>query len=173
VIGAAARHADGIDLTVGAEEERLRWAIETARAASESAPSIGAYVDVAVHPDRAVARDLVRGSVAILARFGTEGAPHTGLSEVTRRGMEELAAAYDEAAHGRSKAPAAASLEDEFIDRFAVVGSVEEVTARLRAIADLGIDRLIVVPGSLDADPAEVAAANERFAAEVLPALRS
>jgi 5,10-methylenetetrahydromethanopterin reductase len=173
VIEVAARHADGIDLTVGAEEERLRWAIETARGASESAPSIGAYLDVAVHPDRGVARDLVRGSVAILARFGTEGAPHTGLSEVTRRGMDALAAAYDEAAHGQSKAPAATSLEDEFIDRFAVVGTAEEVTARLRAIAELGVERLIVVPGSLDADPAEVASANERFAAEVLPALRS
>jgi 5,10-methylenetetrahydromethanopterin reductase len=43
----------------------------------------------------------------------------------------------------------------------------------LGALAGLGIERLIVVPGSLDADPAEVERANERFAAEVLPALRS
>ena len=172
VIEAAARHADGIDLTVGAEEERVRWAIETARSAGHE-PAIGAYVNVAVHPDRAAARDLVRGSVAILARFGTEGAPATGLSEVTRRGIDELAAAYDEAAHGQSKAPAASGLEDAFIDRFAVVGPPDDVVARLRALNELGIERVIVVPGSLDADPGEVARSNELFAAEVLPALRT
>ena len=172
VIEVAARHADGIDLTVGAEEERLSWAIETARSTGSGRPSIGAFVNVAVHPDRAVARDLVRGSVAILARFGTEGPPATGLSEVTRRGIDELAAAYDESAHGQAAAPAARSLEDEFVDRFAVVGTADEVVARLSALAGLGVERLIVVPGSLDADPEAVAAANERFAAEVLPALR-
>ena len=31
VIAAAARHAEGVDFTVGAEESRLRWAVETAR----------------------------------------------------------------------------------------------------------------------------------------------
>ncbi len=134
VIEIAARHADGIDLTVGAEEARLRWAVETAQSAREGQPSIGAFVNVAVHPDRAVARDLVRGSVAILARFGTEGAPATGLSDVTRRGIDELAAAYDEAAHGQAKAPAARGLEDEFIDRFAVAGPAGEVAERLRAL---------------------------------------
>ena len=172
VIEVAARHADGIDLTVGAEEARVRWGIETARAAGHE-PAIGAYVNVAVHPDRATARDLVRGSVAILARFGTEGAPTTGLSDVTKSGMDHLAAAYDEAAHGQSKAPAASGLGDDFIDGFAVVGSPDEVTARLRGLNELGIGRLIVVAGSLDADPGELATSNELFASEVLPALRA
>ena len=171
VIEVAARHADGIDLTVGAEEARVRWALETARSAGHE-PAIGAYVNVAVHPDRATARDLVRGSVAILARFGTEGAPETGLSEVTRRGLDHLAAAYDEAAHGQSKAPAASALEDDFIDRFAVVGTPDEVIERLRSLNELGIGRLIVVAGSLDADPGDLARSNDLFAAEVLPALR-
>jgi hypothetical protein len=34
-----------------------------------------------------------------------------------------------------------------------------------------GIERLIVVPGSLDDDPAAVEESNRRFAADVLPAL--
>ena len=41
------------------------------------------------------------------------------------------------------------------------------------ALAELGIERVIVVPGSLDADAASLAASNERFAAEVLPRLRT
>jgi alkanesulfonate monooxygenase SsuD/methylene tetrahydromethanopterin reductase-like flavin-dependent oxidoreductase (luciferase family) len=41
-------------------------------------------------------------------------------------------------------------------------------------VSELGIERLIVVPGSVDADPAAVEEANARFAEDVLPAaLRS
>jgi 5,10-methylenetetrahydromethanopterin reductase len=172
VIAAAARHAEAIDFTVGAELERLRWAVDTARATERVPPlSLGAFVNVAVEPDRAAARDLVRGSTAILARFGAEGAPADGLSEVTREGVERLAADYDESRHGQSTAVAAQELEDAFVDRFAVCGPAEEVTDRLLALRELGIERIVVVPGSLDADPAAVEASNERFAADVLPAL--
>ena len=88
VIAVGARQAEGIDFTVGAEMERLRWAVGTAReAAGDRKVSLGAYLNVAVDPDRASARDLVRGSTAIFARFATEGAPEDGLSEVTRAGI--------------------------------------------------------------------------------------
>jgi 5,10-methylenetetrahydromethanopterin reductase len=172
VIEAAARHAEWVDFTVGAEPDRLRWAIDTARAAADGTLSLGAYVNIAVHSDRAVARDLVRGSTAILARFATEGAPADGLSDVTKDGIARLASAYDESRHGESDAPAAQWLEDEFIDRFAVCGPPREVVQRLAALGELGLDRVIVVPGSLDADPAEVEESNAHFAAEVLPALQ-
>jgi 5,10-methylenetetrahydromethanopterin reductase len=173
VIAAGARHAERLDFTVGAEPERLRWAIETARAAAgDRDPSLGAFLNVAVHPDRAVARELVRGSTAIFARFATEGAPADGLSDVTRAGIQRLAAGYDEARHGHADAPYARRLEDEFIDRFALVGPADEVLDRLAGLAALGIERLVVVPGSLDADPALVAESDARFAEEVLPRVR-
>jgi 5,10-methylenetetrahydromethanopterin reductase len=172
VIAAGARHAEGVDFTVGGEPERLRWAVETAReAAGDRELSLGAYLNVAVGPDRSVARDLVRGSTAIFARFATEGAPADGLSRVTREGIEQVAAGYDEAHHGHAKTAHAQALGDDFIDRFAVVGDAAEVTARLREIESLGIERAIVVPGSLDADPGAMAAADERFAAEVMGSL--
>jgi 5,10-methylenetetrahydromethanopterin reductase len=171
VIAAAARHAERVDFTVGAEAERIRWAVDTARAAADGPLSLGAYLNVAVHPDRALARDLVRGNTAILARFTAEGAPPDGLSDVTRGGIARLASTYDESRHGESDAPAAHTLEDEFIDRFAVCGPAAEVADRLAGLGELGLDRVIVVPGSLDADPAEVEKSNSRFATEVLPAL--
>lgn len=170
VIEAAARHADQIDFTVGAEEGRLRWAIETADAAGATG-TFGAFINVAVDEDVEAARDLVRGSTSILARFAAEGSSLDGLSEVTRTGIEELAAGYEEAEHGKSSAGAAQAMSPEFIDRFAVCGPPDEVAERLAALAGLGIDRLIVVPGSLDADPAAVDRSNELFAAEVLPRL--
>jgi hypothetical protein len=58
------------------------------------------------------------------------------------------------------------------IDRFAVCGPADEVVERLAALGELGIERIIVVPGSLDADPAAVEELNQRFAEDVLPALR-
>src|SRR4051812_27230254 len=105
VIAVAARQADRIDFTVGAETDRLQWAIDAARAAAGDRPlSLGAYLNVAVDSDLAAARDLVRGSTAIFARFATEGAPDDGLSDVTREGIERLAEDYDEARHGQAAA---------------------------------------------------------------------
>jgi hypothetical protein len=62
-------------------------------------------------------------------------------------------------------------MEDAFVDRFAVCGPAEEVRERLLELRALGLDRIVVVPASLDADPAAVLASDERFAADVLPAL--
>ena len=63
-------------------------------------------------------------------------------------------------------------LGDDFVDRFAVAGPAAEVAERLAGLAELGLDRLIVVPGSVDADPDLVVETNAAFAAAVLPALR-
>jgi 5,10-methylenetetrahydromethanopterin reductase len=173
VIAVGARHTEQIDFTVGAELDRLRWAVAAAReAGAGEGTSLGAFVNVGVHRERAVARDLVRGSTAIFARFATEGAPPDGLSEVTRRGIDEVAAGYDESRHGQAGAAHARRLGDDFIDRFAVVGDPEEVTERLREIAALGIERIVAVPGSLDADPEQLAESNDLLATAVLPALR-
>jgi 5,10-methylenetetrahydromethanopterin reductase len=173
VIAAGARHAEAIDFTVGAEPERLRWAVATARRAAVGGepPSLGAFINVAVGPDRALARDLVRGSTSILARFATEGAPPDGLSDVTKEGIERLAADYDESRHGQGAAPAAQRMSDDFLDRFSVCGPADEVAERLAALPAIGIERVVVVPGSLDADPEALAESNERFAAHVLPRL--
>jgi len=140
MIAAAARHAEGVDLALGAELAQLAPAIELARSEASGQVSLGAFINVAVHPDRQTARQLVRGNVAIFAAFqrnALEGQPS----------------------------------DEDFIDRFAVAGPADEVTARLRAIGAAGIDRLIVVPGSLDADPAALEESDQRFASEVLPRL--
>lgn len=171
-IAAGARHAQAIDFTVGAEPDRLRWAVATARAVErDDPPSLGAFVNVAVDPDRGRARDLIRGSTSTLARFAAEGAATEGLSTVTRDGIRRLAADFDESRHGQSSARAARELSDEFIDRFAVCGPPAEVAERLAALHELGLERIVVVPGSVDADPNALAESNQRFADDVLPVL--
>jgi 5,10-methylenetetrahydromethanopterin reductase len=128
---------------------------------------------VAVDADRERARELVRGSVATFARFSAQGAPATGLSEATRRGVVETAGGYEQARHGEAAAGFARRLDGEFLDRFGVCGPPAEVRARLAELAEAGIERLVVVPGSLDADPEAVRRSSESFADEVLPPLSS
>jgi 5,10-methylenetetrahydromethanopterin reductase len=170
-IEAAARHAEGVDLSVGAELERLRWAADVARAAAPGDLVVGAYLNVGVDPDPERARELVRGSTAIFARFATEGAPPDGLSDVTSHGIERLASGYEKERHGDAAAPYSQVLDAEFIDRFAVTGGADAVVERLRAIEDVGIERVIVVPGSLDIDAAAIEESNARFASDALPHL--
>lgn len=175
-IALGARHAERVTFTVGADPERVEWAVEASRTALaqrelSEPPSLGAYVNFVVHDDLAVARDMVRGSAAIFARFVSEG-PTEGLPGSDRETIERLAAAYDESGHGLSKADHAALLPDDFLDRFTVIGPPEHCVATLRDLLARGLERIVAVPASRDADPDAVAASNARFAQEVLPVLR-
>jgi len=177
VIGIGARLAERVTFAVGAEPERVAAAIATARRAREEAGldpmgvSLGAYVNVVTHPDVATARSMVRGGLGSFAHFsGMPGAPTVEGPDAAIYGA--LTDGYDMANHGAASAAHQAALPDEFVDRFGVVGPSEEVARRLRDLVDLGLDRLIVIGGSRDADPGELIAANQRLMAEVAPVLR-
>ena len=199
-IAFAATLADRVMFTVGAEPSRVAWAIGVARQARAAAgldPAglrIGAYVNVACDPDLAAACALIRGSAAIFAHFssmagpGTTGpsttgpsttgatstrANGTGFSPQDAATVREVGTAYDETRHGLSHAAHTAMLDDAFLTRFAVAGSPEQCLDRLRQLIALGLDRIVVVPGSRDADPERLARSNVRFARHVLPALRA
>jgi 5,10-methylenetetrahydromethanopterin reductase len=179
-IDVAAVAADRVMLTVGADPVRIAWGTEAARQARAAAGldpatlQAGAYVNVGCHPDPAVARTLVRGSAAIFAHFSAmSAAAGTALGREDAAVIGQVGRRYDEARHGLSDAAQAGSLDDEFVDRFAVVGSPAQCAARLRGLFELGLDRVVVVPGSRDADPELLAYSNELFAREVLPQLRN
>ena len=171
VIAAAARHAEGVDLTVGAELERLRWGVGLARRSGPAGLSVGAYVNVAVDRDRERARALVRGSAATFARFSAQAAPAAGISDVTAEGVRTAASGYDAQRHGEAAAGFAQALDDRFIDAFAVAGKPDHVAGRLAEISALGVQRLVVVPCSLDTEPEPMLRSNESFARHVLPGL--
>ena len=170
-IQAAAQDAEGVDLTVGAELERLRRGVATARHAGPPSLTVGAYLNVAVSSDRERARELVRGSVATFARFSSGADKAAGLSEPTRQAVRNAAASYHKNHHGEASATIAQQLDDDFIDSFAITGPPQEVGDRLTEISACGIKRLIIVPGSLDSDPKAVRQSIQRFATDVLPHL--
>jgi 5,10-methylenetetrahydromethanopterin reductase len=179
-IAVAARHAERIAFAVGADPERIGWALETARAAAREAgrdpASIryGAYLNCAVHPDLAVARDAVRGTVATFARFSSiAGASLDHLPPRLREVAARLRTHYDMRVHTRAKAEHARTLEDEFIDWFAIAGPLEIALPRFQRLAALGLDFCHVVPGSGELRRDVAATILQSIATEVVPVLHA
>ena len=177
VTAIAARLADRVTFAVGADPVRLRDSIELVRKEREAAGldpssiSVGAYINAVAHPDIGFAREIARGSTATFAHFsGMGGAPTKDGPDATI--FEALGSDYDMAGHAAAGSAHAAALPDDFIDRFAVAGPSEYCVARLSELIEAGAERLVLVPGSRDADRDELVASMARLAAEVLPALR-
>ena len=181
VIALAARRADGLTLAVGANPERIGAKVREAEAALAAAGrsradfTISAYLNVAVHDRLEVAREVVRGSVSVTARFSGMhgGAASDGLDAAGGRAVRKLADSYDMAHHGSSAAPHALALPDSFLDGFAVIGDAARVTEHLRAITKTGVDRVVLIAGSLAVDPDLIQASIVALSTKVLPALRA
>jgi 5,10-methylenetetrahydromethanopterin reductase len=181
VIELAAVVADQVTFAVGADTERLTWAIDLARAARREqgldpdALGIGAYVNVAVHPDLAVARRLTAGGLSTLARFNVmHGQPVGPYDAGSAAMLTELHNRYDMNHHTQGGSVQAATLTPEFVDRYAVVGSVDAVCARLSELAALGITRFVLMGvGRTPGLESESDVAYRNLVDEVMPALRS
>jgi 5,10-methylenetetrahydromethanopterin reductase len=174
VIELAARLADGITFAVGADAERLEWAIATARAAAPAGSplSFGAYVNVAVHPDVDVARRLVAGGMSTLARFNVMHGRTVGPFDAGSEAMlGELGRRYDMTRHTQSGSPQAEALAPEFIDRYGVVGPPDAVIERLGQLRGLGIERFMLLGAWAPGLEAERRVARRLLADEVIPAL--
>jgi 5,10-methylenetetrahydromethanopterin reductase len=180
VIAMAARHAEGLTLGVGANPERIAAKVRETEAGlaaagrSRAGFTISAYVNAGVDERIEVAREVVRGGVSVTARFSGMhgGAGSDGLADAERSAVLALADRYEMAHHGSAQAPHARALPDAFIDGFAAVGDVPRVTERLSAIAETGVDRIVLIPGSLGVDLELVQRSAMALSTEVLPKLR-
>ena len=174
VIAFAAATVERITFAIGADPERVAWALGLAReSAGDRNVGFGAYVNVGCHPDRDTARGLIAGSVAAFAHFSAmPGSTGAGLGERDRAVVAEVGRTYDSNLHLVNAAPHTSALDADFVDRFAVVGGPDECVARLRELASLGLDKFVLTGPSFGADRAEAKRANELLVREVLPALR-
>jgi 5,10-methylenetetrahydromethanopterin reductase len=171
-----ARLAERVTVNVGAHPDRVAWAVAAVRqtAPPDAQPSIGAYLVIAAHPDPAVARELARGPVGAYAHFpGMPGADGAPLDESDRRIVKAVAHDYDLTGHGRREGRHVAHLTDDFVDRYAVVGTPEACAGRLSALAAIGLDRLLLVEGADARLAEEQRRAHHYLVNEVLPALRA
>lgn len=178
VIAVGARLAERVTFNVGADPERIQGCIDLARSSREAAgltdggPSMGAYLNVAPHPDRSTARALAKPVVAVYARFSRNAGPEQGVAAGDASVIEAVADHYDMSRHGRAGASHIAYLTDEFVDRFAVVGTPEHCIDRLNHLVSMGIERFAIVGPTHGVDP-EAARRSRRLLSEVvLPAVK-
>jgi 5,10-methylenetetrahydromethanopterin reductase len=173
-ISVGARYADRISFSVGADVDRLRWAMQWARDEAErygrdpEEITFGAYVQAVCHPDARTATELGRGLIASQARYmALAGRAVMPLKEEDRAVIETAASRYDMSQHGQSFTQADA-IDDEFAQRFSIFGPPEYCAERFGQILDVGIGRIIVMPVRAGTD-AEQTESLGRIAHDVLP----
>ncbi len=178
VIEVAARHADRIAFAVGADVARLAGVLEQARKAAAEAGRdpdtlrYGAYVNCVVHPDAAVAREAIRGGLAVFVHFsGFPGYDTDSLAPAAREVALRLRETYDFADHGKAGGSHSQAIPDDFVDAFGIAGPADRAVERFRALADLGLDFVHVVPGSRDMRPDVAMGSLQALARDVLPQL--
>ncbi|MDX2378818.1 MAG: LLM class flavin-dependent oxidoreductase [Acidimicrobiia bacterium] len=175
VIAAAARNADRVLFALGADPERVRWGIDVARQARRAAGldpagvAFGAFVNVVCLPNVTAARELARGGLSTFARFSVMHGDVVGpVSDEQAEVMHRLHDDYDMRSHTRSDSAQAEVLTDDFVDAYAVVGPPEHCIERLRSLAALGLDKLVVVGATMGANRDAAAEADEMIAQHVL-----
>ena len=176
VIAIAALHADRIMFALGADAARLEWGIALAKDTRVKAGldplgiAFGAYVNAACHDDIGIARGLVRGSLTTFARFnvmhGTAAGP---VSDTDREVLRDLHESYDMRAHTRGDSRQAGVLTESFIDRFAIVGPPSRVIERVRGLASLGLDKIVVTGAMRGVSESDAAVAKKTMESRVLP----
>jgi len=179
VLEIAARHADAFIFCLGADPKTVERAMQNARDAvrragrDPDALRYGAFVNCAVDDDLERARAIARGGVSVFARFAgwSDGATALGDAALEQKGRA-LAKRYEMDRHAQAAGEGARALDDEHLDRFAIVGPVPHAIARLRALAGIGLDFVTIAPGSSDMDWETGWRSIERIGAEIVPALR-
>ena len=175
-LGVAGRVADGVIIQL-ADPEIIQWTMATARRAAEEAGRDPAALKCLVCApskvtgDIAQARDEVRwfpamvgNHVADIIRVHGEGGsiPHALTDYIRDRDK------YDYSEHSRVGAQHGSFVTDEICDRFCVIGSVAQVTEKLRELESIGVDEWIVYLMTHDQEET-----LEAYGRDVIPALAS
>lgn len=171
-IAAASRHADQVMFALGADTERVKWGLEEARSARREAGldpngiKFGVYLNVVCHPNLDVARELL-SELDTFARFSVM---HGKTFGPVSRGEQEVFTALHRFYDMHDDSTDRFSLPNEFADRFAIVGPPDTCIRRIKELADLGIEKVVVIGPKVEDRTGEAARAAELMAREVLPA---
>jgi 5,10-methylenetetrahydromethanopterin reductase len=179
VIAVGAVLADRVTFAVGADPERVRWAIDVAGAARQAAGldphslGLGAYLPLIVHADRSTARRLIAGGVASYARFSVMHGQVVGpAAEADRRTLAAVHDAYDMDRHFTYGSPQSAALTDDVIDAFGVAGPPSYCLERLLELSEMGLTKFFVMGGGFGLARDERESSERLLVEEVLPGLR-
>lgn len=167
------RIADGAILQI-ADPDLIRWCVGLLRAGAREAgrdpDDIAVMAAAPAHiGERTEARERVRWFPALVSnhvvdlvnRYGESGLPAALTAYVRNR------QGYDYHHHAEVGSKNAAFVDDESVDRFCIVGSVDEHVAKLRALAEAGVDQFNVY--LMNGDEEEQL---RMYGREVIPALK-
>lgn len=137
----AGTHADGVLLnwSCPAEVERARTRVHgAATSAGRRPPPVGAYVRVAVDPDRQAARD------ALARQVGAYCALPAYAEHLIRQGFGAAVEAIKSAYRDGGPAAVSAAVDDDVLDQFGWYGRpTDDPTAALAAYDEAGLDHLV------------------------------
>ncbi len=130
-----------------------------------------ARVNVCIHDDRRVARDLMRpGLVRSLASqrpdFFTFATAGLKIAPALEAKLATITYAHDPA----PLAAAAGDVTDDFVDAVTLTGTPDDVAAEVTRLARAGIGQLMIYPMAPDG---RIETVIERFQTEVMPAVRA
>jgi probable F420-dependent oxidoreductase len=170
----AGRVADGVILQL-ADPFIIEWALRYLREGAAEAGRDPADIKVmAAAPaylsdDLAHARDQVRWFPALVSNHVVDLVHRYHGGELPDELIDYIAARkrYDYAHHGRAGSDNAEFVTDEVVDRFCVLGTPEQVRAKLSQLVDLGISQFNIY--SMVDDPRALISG---FGREIIPAFR-
>lgn len=148
ILEMSGRIADGVIVLVGASPLFINAALATiekgARAANKTLDDlhIVLWTPTAIDQDPVRARDLARAHVA---RVCIRPLP-AQVDPAMQSAIDHIRDTYDYYHHMDTEASHADLVPDELVDLFALAGTPAECEARVREIADLGIDQISIVP---------------------------
>jgi probable F420-dependent oxidoreductase len=175
-LGVAGRVADGVIIQL-ADPEIIQWTMATARAAAEEAGRDPAALKCLVcapskvTDDIAQARDEVRWFPAMVGNHVADIVRVHGEGSSVPRALTDYIRdrdKYDYSDHSRVGAEHGSYVSDEICDRFCVIGSVAQVTDKLRELESIGVDEWIVYLMTHEQEET-----LEAYGREVIPALAS
>ncbi len=149
MLDAAGRLGDGAIMYAGVAPWLVEAALACVKAGARSAGRAPEELDVAIWaptsiaPDRALARDHVRGRVASALRHAFPVA----WSPEDQAVIAQVRAAYDSYQHASAASKHRLLVTDRFVDLMALAGRPEEVREQVLAIMGVGgVGRIILLP---------------------------
>ena len=170
----AGRVGDGVILQL-ADPYLIDWFLGFVREGAEQAGrslddvKVMAAAPAYVTEDLSHARDQVRWFPALVSNHVVDLVKRYAPTDLPREFVDYIEARehYDYGNHGRTGAEHSSFVPDDVVDRFCVIGTVEECKRKLRELEEVGVDQFNIY--SMVDDPEGVIST---FGKELIPALR-
>jgi probable F420-dependent oxidoreductase len=177
VLALAGEDADGLILQL-ASPSVVEWAVGHARRAAEKAGRKWSELEVVagapsyISTDREHALSRVRGFPATVSNHVKDLLRHYAPSDLPAdlvEGMEAVRG-YDYSKHGHPDAPHVRAVTDDMADRLTLIGTAEQVRAKIQRLVSVGVTQVCLYIGVVE--PEHHFSLLETYGRDIIPAFR-